>query len=472
MDALSPEERRLIDEAVAAGRVTEVPTGASAHSSYVWDQSKKTLVMREPYAPKSWAHRKGGRPANPALAARRQSVRVMVAEGGRTGAEMAQALGVSEAAIWNDLKVLGLNLKPVTHGLPQGLSDHNAARAAAVEDRRSRIADMAARDMTRTQIAEAFGVSPRSLYADIAALGLDIPDGRRQARKEAAAPAAEAPEAVRDGAAAPAPIQAHDKAAAKRIAQADRKRAAIRDRRRFKTGVVADGRYAKMVPADATCTVHGHMLADPGDGEAVLKNGAMNAKIGGDVLVGRLRGARIFTLTLEERATCPRSCAHWRGCYGNAMHYARRWRHGPALEAALRRELSDLCAAHDLVLIRLHVLGDFYSLDYVALWHAALRTHRGLAVFGFTAHPDDSEIGRAIRFLREAHHDRFMIRHSGRTGVWGSFDITDPEPEKRIGDAIVCPEQRAANRGDREGVHCGTCAVCWSTDRPIAFIRH
>ena len=53
---------------------------------------------------------------------------------------------------------------------------------------------------------------------------------------------------------------------------------------------------------------------DKSEFENVLKCGRNNSKIGGDVLVGRLRGARIFTLTLEERATCPRSCAMWRAC--------------------------------------------------------------------------------------------------------------------------------------------------------------
>ena len=36
-----------------------------------------------------------------------------------------------------------------------------------------------------------------------------------------------------------------------------------------------------------------------------------NKKLGKVVKVGRLQGARIFTLTLEERATCPTTCAHW-----------------------------------------------------------------------------------------------------------------------------------------------------------------
>src|SRR5262249_24811065 len=35
------------------------------------------------------------------------------------------------------------------------------------------------------------------------------------------------------------------------------------------------------------------------------------------------------TLTLEERATCPTTCRHWRDCYGNKMHRAQRWQRGP-----------------------------------------------------------------------------------------------------------------------------------------------
>ena len=39
---ITEEERALIDEAVAAGRVTRVPMGASAFSrSYVWDSKHK-----------------------------------------------------------------------------------------------------------------------------------------------------------------------------------------------------------------------------------------------------------------------------------------------------------------------------------------------------------------------------------------------------------------------------------------------
>jgi hypothetical protein len=146
-------------------------------------------------------------------------------------------------------------------------------------------------------------------------------------------------------------------------------------------------------------------------------------------------------------------------------------------EAKLEEEVTDLCATHGRVLIRLHVLGDFYSVGYVDLWGRMLARHAGLYVFGFTAHaargasPFSRTVGSALSEVRAAFPRRFMIRNSGRTGTWGSFDITDPFPEKTIGDAIVCPEQREANLGPSTR-HCGDCAACWSTDRPIAFIRH
>src|SRR5262245_38746167 len=45
--------------------------------------------------------------------------------------------------------------------------------------------------------------------------------------------------------------------------------------------------------------------------ERLLIDGANNRKIGGRVTKGALRGVPVFTLTLEERATCPRTCVHW-----------------------------------------------------------------------------------------------------------------------------------------------------------------
>ncbi len=268
-----------------------------------------------------------------------------------------------------------------------------------------------------------------------------------------------------------------DKYAERKRASAEKKVAVVKDRRRHKTVPVPFGDYGNLASLEAVTearTIFPTRVFEPsGAGvECVLKDGCNNSKIGGDVLLGRLKGAYICTLTLEERATCPTSCHHWTGCYGNSMQHARRWQAGEALEAQLREEVALACAANEKVLIRLHVLGDFYSRDYVCLWAELLDTHDNLFVFGFTAWDFDTEIGKAIATLRKTYPQRFMIRVSGRTGIWGSFTLPFPTTEKTIGDAIVCPEQLDAMEGSPRGTHCGSCAVCWSCDRPIAFIRH
>lgn len=101
----------------------------------------------------------------------------------------------------------------------------------------------------------------------------------------------------------------------------------------------------------------------------VLVSGHSNVKIGRDVRKGWARGYWIYTLTLEERATCPRTCHHWATCYGNNMPYAKRVDHTDrgALEAAIRRDVERLLGVRDRVgvMVRLHALGDFYSAPYV-----------------------------------------------------------------------------------------------------------
>lgn len=263
-----------------------------------------------------------------------------------------------------------------------------------------------------------------------------------------------------------------DKAAARRARAIAPKLTRVRDRRRFRQALVPTGEIVRTAPADASGTKFPSRVADPTDGAAVLKDGASNSKIGGDVLVGRLRGARIFTLTLEERATCPASCPLWRGCYGNSMQWTVRWRHGAALETAIADEVALLIAAHGTILVRLHVLGDFYSTGYVGAWWRLLERWPGLNVFGFTAWGPETEIGGMIAIMRERFGLRAAIRHSGRCMPWGSFTVDFPTERKQIGDALVCPEQRDAMEGSPAGRHCGSCAACWSTDRPIVFVEH
>ena len=42
-DPLTPEERKLIDNAIAQGRVTIVPEGKSGKPRYIWDKTSNKL---------------------------------------------------------------------------------------------------------------------------------------------------------------------------------------------------------------------------------------------------------------------------------------------------------------------------------------------------------------------------------------------------------------------------------------------
>lgn len=213
-------------------------------------------------------------------------------------------------------------------------------------------------------------------------------------------------------------------------------------------------------------TIFPSRVFDVDEVQRVLKTGHQSRKIGEIVAKGHLKGCPIFMLTLEERATCPRGCGEWGRCYGNNMQGAERIVAGPALEAAIIAELAQLQADYPLgFLVRLHVLGDFYSVAYVDMWRDALNAFPALHIFGFTARDEDGEIGARIALVTaEYGWPRAAIRFSGasrrsraaRVKAIGEIDL----------DAVHCPAQTGATDC------CATCALCWQSDRSIAFARH
>jgi len=256
------------------------------------------------------------------------------------------------------------------------------------------------------------------------------------------------------------------------------RRSGLHDRRRVTHTGPADGRSSHSAPEGSTGTIFPNRIKEPVVGQPVLMDGANNRKIGGDVLVGRLKGARILTLSIEERRTCPTTCQHWQTCYGNNMSLAIRWRHGQPLEAAIKHQI----ASHfdrrrpKPLLVRLHVLGDFYSMAYLEMWAQLIDEYPLLHVFGFTAWPSDSPIGAGIKRIREAAPDQFAVRTSGESGAMGSWTIDWPTEKRFVrinGDTgMVCPEQRDANDTGQREKHCGNCAACWQSDVPVVFIEH
>jgi len=232
------------------------------------------------------------------------------------------------------------------------------------------------------------------------------------------------------------------------------------------------GRHAKPssvapMPDGATGTRFPNQVK-PVEG-SVLVSGHNNIKIGRDVRKGRFRGYWIYSLSLEERATCPSRCRHWSTCYGNAMPFARRVDHTDhaalceAIEADIRRLLA--VRGREGILIRLHALGDFYSVEYVRFWRTMMALYPRLAVWGYTARNPQSAIGDALVTTKALYPDRFRIRWSdgdAPTDCTVSIDRANDCPP----DAFVCPEQTGAT------LACATCGACWSGDKNVAFVAH
>src|SRR5690606_16737895 len=99
--------------------------------------------------------------------------------------------------------------------------------------------------------------------------------------------------------------------------------------------------------------------------ENIFVSGVNNRKIGKTIQKGPWRGLPIFMLTLPERMTCPETCHMLAACYGNAMPRAKRILPGPELEKRIRKDIARLAERYpNGFVIRLHILGDFYSEEY------------------------------------------------------------------------------------------------------------
>lgn len=203
----------------------------------------------------------------------------------------------------------------------------------------------------------------------------------------------------------------------------------------------------------------------------VLKSASTNNKIGkGSQLItkGPWRGMQVFTLTLEERATCWEGCQQWDNCYGNNMRFAGRYAHGPELDAALDHDVAVLAARYpEGVVIRLHVLGDFYSPEYVAAWADRLTRHPNVHVFGYTHWPEDTPIGQAVTDW-VASDRRVSIRRSDGVQHADALPVAlvVAAEAPAIPGTVLCPEQTGQSHS------CLTCGLCMNMQTDITFRTH
>lgn len=233
-------------------------------------------------------------------------------------------------------------------------------------------------------------------------------------------------------------------------------------------GFHQSGNKVAKMPADATGTRFVNRILPPD--KNILVSGHSNIKLGKTVRKGALRGYDIYQLSLEERKTCPTSCQHWQNCYGNASPLAKRVDHTyptflPLLEAAVAEKCRLAKKRGSGILVRLHALGDFYSVDYVRFWRGMLIKHENLAVYGYTARDPLSVIGMHIQSLATIRRRCSMIRFSNG-GMANMATVSIGRADSCPSNAFVCPEQTGKTLG------CDTCGLCWGTEKNVAFLEH
>lgn len=208
----------------------------------------------------------------------------------------------------------------------------------------------------------------------------------------------------------------------------------------------------------------------PSDHVFMLKPGSNNKKLGFVVSKGKHKGKRIYSLTLPERETCPRSCHHWDDCYGNNMPFAVRYSVSDweAFVGRLEYEIATLLEKHKHgILIRLHVLGDFFSSDYIRFWDGLLSFYGdSLAVYGYTAHNPGSKLGVLVGRLNLTYPERCEIRYSHGANYNRLFDQRFAAEESFDGDSFDCPEQTGKVKD------CASCGLCWEATKTVRFLTH
>lgn len=196
-----------------------------------------------------------------------------------------------------------------------------------------------------------------------------------------------------------------------------------------------------------------------------------NIKLGKKVLKGNKKDFKIYTLTLVERNTCSNECEHWLTCYGNNMPFGIRF--NPYNKNFLIRLESDIKTIANKpnnkkgFLLRLHVLGDFYSKDYVLFWKRMLQLYPNLHIYGYTRNHNNSKyldkrnIAKEIIKLNTLFSTRFYIRFSNKLDIDASANSIDLGKK-----GITC----LAQIDDKKT--CATCTLCWTSKKPINFITH
>jgi hypothetical protein len=203
-----------------------------------------------------------------------------------------------------------------------------------------------------------------------------------------------------------------------------------------------------------------------------------NKKLGKQILVGRHKGKKLYSLTLVEREMgCTKNCFHWETCYGDNMPFAHRFKTNNTIifTNILTDEINNLRKKHkNGIVLRLHVLGDFIDKYYARYWAGVLASYENVSIYGYTAHNEKSDIGKILlEITKKFGFDRFAVRWSNNVNSkLNTANSTDFKP-RIIGaknvklNSITCLEQ--VNKVK----NCASCGLCWNSKiNQINFITH
>lgn len=194
-----------------------------------------------------------------------------------------------------------------------------------------------------------------------------------------------------------------------------------------------------------------------------------NSKIGS--------GPGVYTYSRLPISTCP-GATDW--CKANC--YARRV-DGPV--RALWEENSNTDSIRDFVpedarLVRIHVSGDFDSIEYIEDWIALTEHRSDVSFFGYTRSWRIAALAPSLIELRDRPNVQLFASVDPGTpeadiaGLlvegWRLSRIEEPTHGNVLEGAVngmYCPEQT----GDKES--CDDCGFCWrGTKRDVTFIAH
>lgn len=165
---VTDEERRLIDEAVAAGKVQKIPTGKSAlDDEYIWGKTTRGsfgLVLKNPLtraeALAKFKTRLGSSVrTDPRVVERRAEVLRLTREG-FSARVIADFLGCSSSAVKKDREYW-----QNSDQLPK-LSSSGGLSKADIQQRREKVLELIKAGMSHSQIADHLGVGKGAVSND------------------------------------------------------------------------------------------------------------------------------------------------------------------------------------------------------------------------------------------------------------------------------------------------------------------